>query len=172
MLLTPGQKAHSGEEQIEFGSSEFAVHVLGEFWGAPPLLDLKAEKSLQDLLQVLAAESLVESARDVAEGGIAVAAAKLAFAKGLGVELDLISAGLPAECVLFAEDSSRVCNMRPNKGENNRRDCGKIRIKRAAYWHHHQRKLYHSNRRQTRHRRSGFRVQTELAASTGARAAS
>ena len=50
----------------------------------------------------------MESARDVAEGGIAVAAAKLGFAKGLGVELDLISAGLPAECVLFAEDASRV----------------------------------------------------------------
>ena len=50
----------------------------------------------------------MESARDVAEGGIAVAAAKVGFAKGLGVEMDLISAGLPAECVLFAEDASRV----------------------------------------------------------------
>ena len=84
VLLTPGQKAHSGEEQNEFGSSEFAVHVLGELWGAPPMLDLKAEKALQDLLQALAAEGLVESARDVAEGGIAVAAAKLGFAEGAG----------------------------------------------------------------------------------------
>jgi phosphoribosylformylglycinamidine synthase len=108
VLLTPGQRAHSGEEQNEFGSSEFAVHVLDELWGAPPLLDLKAEKSLQDLLQALAAETLVESARDVAEGGIAVAVAKLVFAKDLGVDIDLISAGLPAECVLFAEDASRV----------------------------------------------------------------
>jgi phosphoribosylformylglycinamidine synthase len=108
VLLTPGQKAHSGEEQNEFGSSEYALHVLGELWGAPPMLDLKAEKSLQDLLQALAAAGLVESARDVAEGGIAVAAAKLGFAHGLGSEIDLISAGLPAECVLFAEDATRV----------------------------------------------------------------
>jgi len=108
VLLTPGQKAHSPEEQTEFGSSEYAVHVLGELWGTPPLLDLKDEKALQDLLQALAAEELVESARDVAEGGIAVAAAKMCFPKGLGVELDLISAGLPSECVLFAEDASRV----------------------------------------------------------------
>jgi phosphoribosylformylglycinamidine synthase len=108
VLLTPGQKAHSGEEQTEFGSSEYAVHVLGELWGAPPRLDLKDEKALQDLLQALAAERLVESARDVAEGGIAVAVAKLGFAKGLGAEIDLISAGLPAECVLFAEDASRT----------------------------------------------------------------
>ena len=108
VILTPGQKTHSGEEQNEFGSSEFAVHVLGELWGAPPILDLKAEKSLQDLLQALAEEKLVESARDVAEGGIAVAAAKIGFPQGLGAEIDLISAGLPAECVLFAEDASRA----------------------------------------------------------------
>ena len=108
VLLTPGQKTHSGEEQNEFGSSEFAVHVLGEFWGVPPILDLKAEKALQDLLQVLAAEQLVESVRDVAEGGIAVALAKIGFPRGLGAEFDLISAGLPAECVLFAEDASRA----------------------------------------------------------------
>jgi phosphoribosylformylglycinamidine synthase len=108
VLLTPGQKAHSGEEQNEFGSSEFAVHVLGELWGAPPILDLKAEKALQDLLQKLALGRLIESARDVAEGGIAVALAKLAFSRALGVEVDLISAGLPSECVLFAEDATRV----------------------------------------------------------------
>jgi phosphoribosylformylglycinamidine synthase len=108
VLLTPGQKAHSGEEQTEFGSSEYALHVLGEVWGAPPMLDLKVEKALQDLLQALAAAGLVESARDVAEGGISVAAAKLGFAHGFGAEIDLISAGLPAECVLFAEDATRV----------------------------------------------------------------
>ncbi len=108
VLLTPGQKSHSGEEQVEFGSSEYAVHVLGELWGKPPVLDLKDEKALQDVLQVLASEGLVESARDVAEGGIAVAVAKIGFPKGLGAEINLISAGLPAECVLFAEDATRA----------------------------------------------------------------
>jgi phosphoribosylformylglycinamidine synthase subunit PurL len=108
VLLTPGQKAHSREEQIEFGSSEYALHVVGELWGAPPLLNLKDEKALQDALQALAARRLVDSARDVAEGGIAVAAAKMCFPMQLGAELDLISAGMPAECVLFSEDASRA----------------------------------------------------------------
>ena len=106
VLLTP--KAPSANTQREFGSSEFAVHVLGELWGAPPALDLKAEKALQDLLQHLAAEQLVESARDVAEGGIAVAVAKMVFTKGLGAEVELIGGGLPVECVLFGEDASRA----------------------------------------------------------------
>jgi phosphoribosylformylglycinamidine synthase len=71
-------------------------------------LDLKAERALQDVLQKLAAEGLLLSARDVAEGGIATALAKMVFARGLGAEVELISAGLPAECVLFAEDATRV----------------------------------------------------------------
>jgi len=108
VLLTPGQRAHSGEEQNIFGSSEYALHVIGELWGAPPRLDLKAERALQDVLQKLAAEGLLLSARDVAEGGIATALAKMVFARGLGAEVELISAGLPAECVLFAEDATRV----------------------------------------------------------------
>jgi phosphoribosylformylglycinamidine synthase subunit PurL len=108
VLLTPGQKVHDREEQAEFGSSEYASHVLDELWGVPPLLDLKDEKALQSLLQELAAQRLIESARDVAEGGIAVAAAKMCFPHNLGIELNLISAGLAAECVLFAEDASRV----------------------------------------------------------------
>jgi len=59
-------------------------------------------------LQHLAAEKLVESARDVAEGGIAVAVAKMVFTKGLGADVELIGGGLPAECVLFAEDATRA----------------------------------------------------------------
>jgi phosphoribosylformylglycinamidine synthase len=108
VLLTPGQKVHNREEQVEFGSSEYAVHVLGELWGAPPALDLKAERALHEVLQKLAEKKLIESARDIAEGGIAVAAAMMSFPRGIGVQLDLISAGLPAECLLFAEDASRV----------------------------------------------------------------
>ncbi len=82
VLLTP--KPQPANTLREFGSSEYAVHVLGELWGAPPALDLKSEKALQDLLQHLAAEKLVESARDVAEGGIAVAVAKSVFYKRPG----------------------------------------------------------------------------------------
>jgi phosphoribosylformylglycinamidine synthase len=137
VLLTPGQKALRGEEQNEFGSSEFALHVLGELWGAPPMLDLKAEKALQDLLQKLAAEGLVESARDVAEGGITVAVAKLAFPKGLGAP-----GGMRAVC---RRRLARSCYLRCNKGKNDRRDCGKIWIERAGYWGHYQQKLYGSN---------------------------
>jgi phosphoribosylformylglycinamidine synthase len=51
---------------------------------------------------------LVESAHDCSEGGIAVTLAESGFAKGIGINVNLASQGLPAECALFGEDASRI----------------------------------------------------------------
>ena len=64
---------------IAFGSSEYAKVVLGGIWGTPPALDLDAESDLQTLLQVLAERQLIRSARDISDGGIAVALAQAGF---------------------------------------------------------------------------------------------
>ena len=61
------------EELAAFGSSEFAKAVLGELWGKPPDLDLEAEADLHTLLRGLADRKLLHSARDISDGGIAVA---------------------------------------------------------------------------------------------------
>jgi phosphoribosylformylglycinamidine synthase len=50
----------------------------------------------------------VESVHDCADGGLAVALAEKAFAKGVGAKVNLASGGLPAEFVLFGEDASRI----------------------------------------------------------------
>ncbi|HEX8925466.1 MAG TPA: phosphoribosylformylglycinamidine synthase subunit PurL [Terriglobales bacterium] len=108
VLLTPGQLTHEREEEVEFGSSEYALHVLGKMWGLPPYLDLSKEKELQAVLIELAGEKLVTAAKDCAEGGIATTLAEMGFRKGVGAKAELISAGLALECVLFGEDASRV----------------------------------------------------------------
>ncbi len=71
-----------------FGSSEYARVVLGSTWGTPPPLDLNAEASLHSLLGVLAHKKLLHSACDLSDGGIAVALAQSAFAKGVGATVD------------------------------------------------------------------------------------
>ena len=71
-----------------FGSSEFASAVLKSKWGKPPALDLEAEARLHPLLGVLAHKKLVSSARDLSDGGIAVALAQAGFAKGIGAKVD------------------------------------------------------------------------------------
>jgi phosphoribosylformylglycinamidine synthase len=76
------------KETAAFGSSEFAKVVLGALWGTPPPLDLDAESDLHTLLAELAEARLIRSARDISDGGIAVALAQAAFAKGVGAAVE------------------------------------------------------------------------------------
>jgi len=101
--------ADSGSQWASFGSSEFAKAVLGSLWGTPPALDLDAEASLHKLLGVLAWRKLVRSARDISDGGIAVALAQAAFAKGIGATIEQDQSLLAHPLFgLFAEPSSTV----------------------------------------------------------------
>ncbi len=110
-----------------FGSSEYAKAVLGGIWGRPPSLDLEAEADLHTLLEELAARKLLCSARDISDGGIAVALAQAAFPKGIGatVEQDpsLMSHPLfglfaePASTVLVSTDASNVAEIEKLAGE-------------------------------------------------------
>ena len=50
----------------------------------------------------------MDSAHDCSDGGIAVTLVESGLAKGIGMNVDLTSQGLPPEFVLFGEDASRV----------------------------------------------------------------
>jgi phosphoribosylformylglycinamidine synthase len=80
--------AAANEELIIFGSSEFAKVVLGGLWGQPPPLDLDAESDLHTLLAALAERQLLQSARDLSDGGIATALAQAAFPLGIGATVE------------------------------------------------------------------------------------
>jgi phosphoribosylformylglycinamidine synthase subunit PurL len=105
-------------ELTGFGSSEYAKVVLGGLWGTPPPIDLEAEADLHTLLGVLADKQLISSARDLSDGGIAVALAQSTFRSGVGAKVEQEQAlmihplfGLfaePASTVLLTCDSSQV----------------------------------------------------------------
>jgi phosphoribosylformylglycinamidine synthase subunit PurL len=108
------EEADATEEEAEgnlaaFGSSEFAKIALGAVWGRPPALDLEAEARLHRLLGDLAWERLLHSARDLSDGGIAVALAQAAFAKNVGATVEQ-DASLMAHPLFgfFAEPASTV----------------------------------------------------------------
>jgi phosphoribosylformylglycinamidine synthase len=92
-----------------FGSSEYAKVVLGGIWGQPPPLDLDAEARLHKLLVLFAERGLVRSARDLSDGGIAVALAQAAFPLSIGaaVEQDCSLLAHPL-FGLFAEPASTM----------------------------------------------------------------
>ncbi len=108
VLLRGGEAGDITDVESEFGSSEYAKEILGAVWGYPPELDLEKEAALQKAVIELVQQGLAESVHDCADGGLAVALAEKAFAKGVGARANLASGGLPAEFVLFGEDASRI----------------------------------------------------------------
>ncbi len=102
----------------DLGGSEYLKVVHGVVAGRPPALDLAAEAALQRLLVAAAAEGLLASAHDCAEGGLLVALAEATFgtrgAPHAGAAVDLstlpLVGGRPVrpESRLVAETPSRV----------------------------------------------------------------
>jgi phosphoribosylformylglycinamidine synthase len=108
LLIAPASVPPLEERMQEFGSSEYARKVLSALWGTPPCLDLKVESGLHRCLADLAGRSLIHSARDISDGGIAVALAEGSFCHGIGVRANLLKApDLPAEWDLFGETASQ-----------------------------------------------------------------
>ena len=62
-----------------FRSSEYAKTIYGVVAGAPPAIDLAAEKRLIECLVKLASERAIVSAHDVSDGGVAVTLAESCF---------------------------------------------------------------------------------------------
>jgi phosphoribosylformylglycinamidine synthase len=77
------------EAKRDFGATDYAKSVMGELWGAPPVLNLQEEAALHKALAALAEKKLLISATDLSDGGCAVAFAKASFPKGLGMRVSM-----------------------------------------------------------------------------------
>jgi phosphoribosylformylglycinamidine synthase subunit PurL len=92
-----------------FSSSEYAKVIHGIVVGAPPAIDLAAEKRLIDCLVKLAAERAILSAHDVSDGGLAVTLAECCFhSDGFSAEVDFGAQDVPAEAAVFGERGARA----------------------------------------------------------------
>ncbi len=92
------------------GSSYYALK--GVSGGQVPRVDLKKAPDLFKAVSKAIAQNLVASAHDCSEGGLAVAAAEMAFAGALGLTIDLQKVPQAAqadrdEFLLFSESPSR-----------------------------------------------------------------
>jgi phosphoribosylformylglycinamidine synthase len=95
-----------GETKTEFGGSELQKLLNnGVISGKAPAIDLEVEAARQQALLKAIKTGLVQSAHDVAEGGLAVALAETTFgAPGLGIDVTLTGSATTA---LFSETQSR-----------------------------------------------------------------
>ncbi len=103
-----------GEIQEDLGGTEYLKVVHYREQGAPPWLNLEAEKTLHDCMLRLTAEGLVQSAHDCSDGGLAVTLAECCFSpqvaqdKRLGATIQLNSNDLRTDALLFGESPSRI----------------------------------------------------------------
>jgi phosphoribosylformylglycinamidine synthase II len=101
-------KTDATQKAREFSSSECARTIHRVVAGAPPAVDLAAEKRLIVLLVALASEGALQSAHDVSDGGLAVTLAESCFASdGLSAHVSLTSEE-PDEAALFGERGARA----------------------------------------------------------------
>jgi phosphoribosylformylglycinamidine synthase len=97
-----------GETAGWLGQSVYLRDVCGREEGAPPPVDLAAEKRNGDLIRGLIGDGLVTAVHDVSDGGLLVAVAEMAMAGELGAHLDARAAGdVPPHAFWFGEDQAR-----------------------------------------------------------------
>jgi phosphoribosylformylglycinamidine synthase subunit PurL len=105
------KRGATSNSRMEFSSSEYAKTIHGIVAGAPPAIDLAAERRLIDCLVALAAEKAVVSAHDVSDGGLAVTLAECCF-NGAGlsadVRVDVDAKDEAAEAAVFGERGARA----------------------------------------------------------------
>jgi phosphoribosylformylglycinamidine synthase II len=95
-----------GETSGWLGQSVYLRDICGREEGAPPPIDLAAERKHGDFVRALIRDSLITAAHDVSDGGILVAVVEMAVASGIGAVLEAAS-GLPAHAFWFGEDQAR-----------------------------------------------------------------
>jgi phosphoribosylformylglycinamidine synthase subunit PurL len=91
------------------GQSLYLREIEGREEGAPPPLDLAAERRTGDFVRGLIEQGRVRTCHDVSDGGLLVTVAEMALAGGIGaiIEAPREAAGALLQAWLFGEDQGR-----------------------------------------------------------------
>jgi phosphoribosylformylglycinamidine synthase len=102
-----------GETRGEMGSGLYLRELFGREDGAPPPVDLALERRTGDFVRGLIETGVAGVVHDLSDGGLALAAAEMALASGVGVTL-AASSHLHAHLWLFGEDQARYLIATPD----------------------------------------------------------
>jgi phosphoribosylformylglycinamidine synthase len=95
-----------GESHGWLGQSLYLREICEREEGAPPPVDLAAERRHGEFVRALIRDGLVTAAHDVSDGGLLVALAEMAMASRIGAVLETPS-GAAAHAFWFGEDQAR-----------------------------------------------------------------
>jgi phosphoribosylformylglycinamidine synthase len=96
-----------GDTKGHLGASLYLRQIEGRDDGAPPPVDLAAERRNGDFVRAEIAAGRVAACHDVSDGGLLVAIAEMAMAGGRGVSLEAPPDGVPNHAWWFGEDQAR-----------------------------------------------------------------
>ncbi|CUV65821.1 Phosphoribosylformylglycinamidine synthase 2 [Sulfurovum sp. enrichment culture clone C5] len=94
-----------GQTKGEFGGSLYVKELFGETTGVICDIDYSAELRLWELVIKANKKGLIESAKDLSMGGVAIALAKMSAVSGLGIEAEV---AFEKDNLLFDESQSRA----------------------------------------------------------------
>ncbi|HEY2557308.1 MAG TPA: phosphoribosylformylglycinamidine synthase subunit PurL [Diaminobutyricibacter sp.] len=101
-----------GVTREELDGSAWAGTIHGHLGGLPPEVDLSRERELGELLRAGSLESLIGSAHDLSDGGLAQALAESVMRFGVGARVWITEImerdGVDATTALFSESTGRV----------------------------------------------------------------
>jgi phosphoribosylformylglycinamidine synthase II len=95
-----------GEVRGWLGQSLYLREICAREEGAPPPVDLAAERRHGDFVRALIGDALVTAVHDVSDGGLIIALAEMAMASRLGAVLEA-PLDVPAHAFWFGEDQAR-----------------------------------------------------------------
>ena len=101
-----------GESVGWLGQSAYLRDLLGLADGAPPPVDLNAERRNGDFVRTLILSGRVSAVHDLSDGGLGVALAEMSLAGNVGAIIDTLPPGLP-HAILFGEDQGRYIVVAP-----------------------------------------------------------
>ena len=99
-----------GRTREELGGSEYLKVVHGRVKGTPPWIDLRLEQAVQSCCIAAIEKSILRSAHDISDGGIAIALAECCISgpeKPLGVRIEMREM-IRGDALLFSESQSRI----------------------------------------------------------------
>ena len=97
------------------GRSAWLETIGGREAGAPPPVDLAAERRNGEFVRAHILAGRLGAVHDISDGGLAVALAKMTIAGGIGARIEASAVEGPAHAWLFGEDQARyVVSARPD----------------------------------------------------------
>jgi len=109
-----------GDTRGWLGQSLYLRDIIGREEGAPPPVDLAAERRHGDFVRALIGDGMATAVHDVSDGGLLVALAEMAMASGIGAVLEGPT-DIAAHAFWFGEDQARYVVTAPHAGDIARR---------------------------------------------------